>query len=165
MPSKAHDVIVGPSSRELYEADEHQWIEAQVAALADGELSRLDRGNLIEYLTEMTIRDRRELQSRLVVLLHHLLKVRLQPETLARSWVTTIIQQQNEIRLIVQGIPGLGNQLQTIATAAYPTALRLATREAGIDAKCFPPASPWTIEESLAFDPPEPATRVRRGKP
>ena len=147
--------------RALYEADEHAWIADQIAALTAGELDRLDRFHLIEYLTDMTVRDQRELQSRLVVLLHHLLKVRLQPERLSRGWVNTIIEQQSEIRLIIEGIPSLGRQAQTIASAAYPEAIRRAARETGLATGCFPSESPWTVEQALAFDPPEPVRRPR----
>ena len=61
------DVIEQPTDT-LYEADEHAWIERQIAALRDGALDRLDRANLIAYLTDMAARDRRELGSRLIVL-------------------------------------------------------------------------------------------------
>lgn len=151
-----------PSGRELYEHDEHEWIAAQIAALADRALDRLDRANLVEYLTEMTVRDRRELQSRLVVLLHHLLKVQLQPERLTRSWVTTIIERQSEIRSIIDSIPGLGKQAETLAAAAYPDAVRRAARETGLSTARFPTASPWTVAEAVAFDPPEPPSRGKR---
>jgi hypothetical protein len=40
----------------LYNADEHAWIECQIAALRDGDLNRLDRINLIAYLTDMAAR-------------------------------------------------------------------------------------------------------------
>ncbi len=148
--------------RDLYEADEHEWIAAQVAALTDGHLDRLDRVHLIEYLTEMTIRDRRELQSRLTVLLHHLLKVRFQPERLTRSWVLTILEQQREIRSIMGGIPSLGRQADAIAAAAYPDAVRLAARETGRPHAGFPTVSPWTVPEAIAFDPPEPVASGKR---
>jgi hypothetical protein len=117
-----------PPGRELYERDEHEWIAAQVSALADGEFNRLDRANLVEYLTEMTVRDRRELQSRLVVLLHHLLRVQVQPERLTRSWVTTILEQQSEIRSIIDSIPSLGRQPEVLAAAAYSDAAAGRTR-------------------------------------
>jgi hypothetical protein len=148
--------------RELYEQDEHEWVAAQVSALADGALNRLDRANLIEYLTEKTIRDRRELQSRLAVLLHHLLKVRVQPERLTRSWIVTILEQQSEIRSIMGSIPSLGRQAEILAAAAYPDALRRASRETGLPAARFPNASPWTVAEALAFDPPEPPSGGER---
>jgi hypothetical protein len=162
VPKTVQAMAKQPPGPELYERDEHEWIAAQVSALTDGQLNLLDRPNLIEFLTEMTIRDRRELQSRLVVLLHHLLKVRFQPEKLSRSWVTTIIEQQSEIRSIIEGIPSLGRQAETIAAKAYPDAIRRAARETGLPAARFPPASPWTVAAALAFDPPEPAARGKR---
>ena len=146
----------------LYETDEHEWIAAQIGALRSGELDRLDRAHLIEYLTDMTIRDRRELASRLTVLLHQLLKVRMQPDRLTRSWVNTILEQQREIRGIVTGIPSLGRQADAIAAASFPDAVRAAARDTGVPRTEFPAASPWTVAEALAFDPPEPAVRNKR---
>ncbi|MEA2790273.1 MAG: hypothetical protein QOG73_2679 [Acetobacteraceae bacterium] len=162
MPESTEAMAKQPLGHELYELDEHEWIAAQIAALTDGHLDRLDRANLIEFLTEMTIRDRRELQSRLVVLLQHLLKVQYQPEKLTRSWVTTIIEQQSEIRSIIESIPSLGRQADTVAAAAYPDAVRRAARETGLPPARFPSKSPWTVAAALAFDPPEPAARGKR---
>jgi hypothetical protein len=155
------DTVDQPAGRALYEADEHEWIAAQIFALAEGQFSRLDRANLIEYLTETTIRDRRELRSRLTVLLLHLLKILVQPERLTRSWISTIVEQQGEIRSILESIPSLGRQADAIATSAYPDAVRRAAREMGVPASRFPDLSPWTLSEALAFDPPEPAAAGR----
>lgn len=151
-----------PAARALYEADEHAWIAAQISALTLGQFDRLDRANLIEYLTEMTIRDRRELKSRLIVLLHHLLKLEIQPEKLTRSWIGTIIEQQSEIRSIIEGIPSLGRQADAIAASAYPDALRRAVRETGLPVSRFPATLPWTVAQALAVDPPEPAAAKSR---
>jgi hypothetical protein len=151
-----------PPASDLYEVDEHAWIAAQISALTDGQLNLLDRDHLIQYLTEMTIRDRRELRSRLTVLLHHLLKIRLQPERLTRNWIMTILEQQSEIRSIIEGIPSLGRQAEAIATEAYPDAIRRAARETGIARQVFPAVSPWTLQEALAFDPPEPVPGSKR---
>jgi hypothetical protein len=144
--------------RDLYERDEHEWIAAQISALASGQLKRLDRENLIEFLSEMTSRDRRELRSRLTVPLLHLLKVRFQPERLSASWVSTILVQQNEIRSLLENIPSLAGCADPIAATAYRDAARLAARETGLPAAQFLVTTPWTVAEALAFDPPEPAT-------
>ena len=146
--------------RDLYERDEHEWIAAQISALASGQMDRLDRENLIEFLSETTIRDRRELRSRLTVLLLHLLKVRLQPERLSSSWVSTILVQQNEIRSLLEDIPSLAGRAGAIADKAYRDAVRLAARETGLEASRFPATMPWTVTEALAYDPPEPATET-----
>jgi hypothetical protein len=141
----------------LYERDEHEWIAAQISALKSGQTDRLDRENLIEFLSEMTIRDRRELRSRLTVLLLHLLKIRFQPERLSTSWISTILVQQNEIRSLLQDIPSLRRRADAIAEQAYRDASRLATRETGLPASRFPTTMPWSVTEALAYDPPEPA--------
>jgi hypothetical protein len=156
------DEAARSGDRELYEADEHAWIAAQITALTEGRFGRLDRANLIEYLSEMTIRDRRELQSRLTVLFQHLLKLRAQPAGLTRSWVGTILEQQREIRSLVEGILSLGRQAETIAAWAWPDAVRAASRDTGIAASEFPATSAWTVSGALAFDPPQPATKGKR---
>ncbi len=164
MPRATHGPIgtANPPASDLYEVDEHAWIAAQIAALTEGQLNRLDCDHLVQYLTEMTIRDRRELRSRLTVLLHHLLKLRLQPDRLTRSWVMTIIEQQSEVRSIIESIPSLGRQAEAIATEAYPDAVRRAARETGLAHQRFPAVSPWTLHEALIFEPPEPAPRGKR---
>jgi hypothetical protein len=156
-----NDTLHQPGTSDLYEADEHEWIAAQIAALTDGQFDRLDRANLIEFLTEIMIRDRRELRSRLIVLLHHLLAIEVLPERLARGGVTTVLEQQSEIRSIIEGIPSLGRQAEAIAASAYPDAVRRAARETGVPAARFPAVSPWTVDQALAVDPPEPAVRRR----
>ena len=56
----------------LYEADETAWLEAIADLVRRGRLDQLDTGTLVEYLADMARRDRREVYSRLVVLLAHL---------------------------------------------------------------------------------------------
>lgn len=58
----------------LYEADETAWLERTADLVRTGRFDQLDAGTLAEYLTDMAKRDRREVFSRLVVLLSHLLK-------------------------------------------------------------------------------------------
>ncbi len=58
----------------LYERDETAWLEAMSALAASGRYAEMDFRHLSEYLADMARRDRREVFSRLVVLLCHLLK-------------------------------------------------------------------------------------------
>lgn len=138
----------------LYETDEHQWMLEQIKHLQAGEMDRIDRGNLIQYLIEMTIRDRRELGSRFAVLLQHLLKFLVQPERVSRSWVATVLDQQAEISDMLQGTPSLNTYAPTLYANAYPRAVRGASAETGIARAKFPKDCPWTIPEALAFEPP-----------
>ena len=58
----------------LYERDETAWLEAMAVLAARGRYAEMDFRHLSEYLADMAKRDRREVFSRLVVLLSHLLK-------------------------------------------------------------------------------------------
>jgi hypothetical protein len=124
------DIVEQPTDT-LYEADEHAWIERQIATLRDGDLDRLDRVNLIAYLTEMAARDRRELGSRLTVLYANILKSRLQPEKATESWRLTIREQQRAIRRLLKSLPSLSHGANEILRDVYPDAVEMAFDEIG----------------------------------
>lgn len=142
--------------RSLYEQDEHLWIAAQIAAIQERRFNDIDGGNLIQYLTEMTLRDHRELRSRIVILITHLLKITMQPTKMTKSWVSTIMREQDEIATFIQFVPSLKSIAEKMYVDAYPKAVRNASRETGIKEKSFPVTCLWSLEEALAFESPEP---------
>jgi hypothetical protein len=153
-----HDLIAEGVNPDLYEEDELEWIAAQISALQAGRLDLLDRDHLVELLTDMTKREYRELTSRLIVLQMHLLKVREQPDRVSKSWNRTIRTQQREIKLMLKGTPSLRRQAEAFGAEAYPYAVHDASVEIGLPEESFPPTSPWTVAEALAFEPPPPVT-------
>src|SRR5437660_4503117 len=86
----------------LYERDETAWLEAMSALAASGRYAEMDSKHLSEYLADMAKRDRREVFSRLVVLLCHLLKGQHQPERRSGSWRGTIREQRRELRQLLE---------------------------------------------------------------
>jgi len=124
------DVVEHPTDT-LFEADEHAWIEREIAALRDGDLERLDRANLIVYLTDMAARDRRELGSRLIVLYAQVLKLRIQPEKATESRRLTIREHQRAIRRLLKSLPSLKHQADEILREVYPDAVERAFDEMG----------------------------------
>lgn len=160
--SKPGAVPHGDSDPDLYEADEHEWLARQAAAMRRGRLQDIDRDNLAEFLDEMAISQRRELRSRFIVLLQHLLKVRMQPVKVSRSWLSTIVGQQDEIRSIFRDAPSIAQHAERLFEEAYPAAVRKAAAETGIPAARFPADKPWTIEEALAITPEIPAASASR---
>ena len=77
----------------LYERDETAWLETMAEMIAQKQYAALDHRHLSEYLSDMAKRDRREVTSRLVVMLSHLLKWQFQPEGQSTSWRGTIREQ------------------------------------------------------------------------
>lgn len=162
MVNNADAVAATHTARDLYEEDEHAWLARQAAALRSGRLQDIDRDNLAAFLDDMAISQRRELRSRFTVLLHHLLKMRVQPARMSRSWLRTIVHQQNEIRSIFRDAPSIAQYAEQLFGEAYSNAIREAAAETGIPAARLPPTSPWTIEEALDFAPELPERDTRR---
>src|SRR5262245_30887368 len=101
----------------LYEADETAWLEATAALIRAGRLDQIDPATLAEYLTDMVRRDRREVESRLIVLLAHVLKWLHQPDRRSGSWRATLIEQRQEL----EGLVGRG-VLRNHAESVLPDA-------------------------------------------
>jgi hypothetical protein len=148
------DVVEQPTA--LYEADEHAWIERQIASLRDGDLDRLDRANLIAFLTDMAVRDRREVGSRLIILYAQILKSKIQPEKTTESWRRTIREQQRAIRRLLKDLPSLKHRADDILQEVYPDAVEMAFDEMGKLTGADPAA--WTepdldVAGLLSFNP------------
>ncbi|TAN71681.1 MAG: DUF29 domain-containing protein [Methylobacter sp.] len=138
-----------------YEQDFYSWTQEQAALLRAGRLTDLDVENLIEEIETMGRSEKRELESRLTVLLLHLLKWKYQPERRGKSWNLTIKGQRIEYINVLTDNPGLKSQLETIFKGAYKLALVKASSETGIDEDVFPSTCPWTLAEvtNQAFYP------------
>src|SRR5437763_4986142 len=86
----------------LFDYDETAWLELTAALVAQGRFAEIDRGHLSEYLADMARRDRREVYSRLVTLLTHLLKWERQPDRRSGSWKGAIREQRRERRRLLE---------------------------------------------------------------
>jgi hypothetical protein len=133
----------------LYETDETGWLEATAELVRAGRLSEVDTASLAEYLSDMAKRDRREVMSRLTVLLAHLLKYEFQPENRSASWRGTIRSQWRELRQLVDSGTLRNHAIESLAVA-YAEARVDAADETGLPPETFPAACPWTLDEAVA---------------
>lgn len=137
-----------PSLSELYERDETAWLEIMSQLAADGRCAEMDTVHLSEYLADMAKRDRREVASRMVTLLVHLLKWEHQPDRRSTSWRLTILEQRRELRgLLDSGT--LYNHAQDILARTFADARKAAAVETGLPLSSFPTLCPWTIDALL----------------
>jgi len=133
----------------LYERDETAWLEAMSALAASGRHAEMDYQNLSEYLADMAGRDRREVFSRLVVLLTHLLKWEHQPERRSGSWRGTIMEQRRELRQLLDS-GTLRNHAAVVLADAYAAARRQAAAEAELPLDVFPADDARGLDDLLA---------------
>ncbi len=121
----------------LYEQDFGRWIEEQARAIREGRFDALDREHLAEEIESMGGSDRREIVSRLAVIVHHLLKQRVQPELDGRSWRSTLNVQRSYLARILARSPSLRGYLDEAFALAIPQGIRSAEIETGIYADRF----------------------------
>jgi predicted metal-dependent phosphoesterase TrpH len=137
---------------ELYTEDETAWLDAMVDLLHAGGYAELDFANLREYLSDMAKRDRREVESRLVILLAHILKWVHQPDQRSRSWRASIVVQRQELnRLASRGV--LRKHAESVLAEVYQEALERAAVETGLPVTAFPAECGYSVDEVLSFDP------------
>ncbi|MGK7925040.1 MAG: DUF29 domain-containing protein [Spirulina sp.] len=136
----------------LYDRDFQLWLQATVQQLKAGEWNAIDRQNLIEELESMGRSEKRELKSRLIVLLSHLLKWKYQEEKRSKSWLSTIREQRRQIDFLLSDSPSLKPLYLQILTECYNYARKDAAEETGLAIALFPNESPFTSEEILNPD-------------
>ena len=133
----------------LYERDETAWLEAMSALAASGRFSDMDFEHLSKYLADMAGRDRREVFSRLVVLLTHLLKWEHQPKHRSGSWRGTMREQRRELRQLLES-GTLRNHAESVLAEAYAEARRQAADETELSLEVFPLEDHRSLDELLA---------------
>ncbi len=132
-----------------YEDDYVRWADEQAAALAEGRFADLDLVNLADEIGSLSGRDRRELVSRLTVILVHLLKSMYQPQRATRSWKRSEVTQATKISVLVRDSPSLRSRIASSIPDAYKHARRVAAVETGLDIATFPPEPPEAIVVEL----------------
>lgn len=96
--------------------------------------------------------EKRELVSRLEVLLAHLLKGRHQPDRRGKSWRLTIVEQRRRLRRHLRDNPSLRAVLPEALDDAYGDARLAAARKTDLEPDTFPAACPWTVDEIMDDD-------------
>ena len=131
-----------------YEKDLVAWLEDQARRARRGK--GLDLENVAEQLEEVARSDRREIRSRLSILLTHLLKCTAHPEKPSSSWLGTIPDQRDRIADRIEDSPSLRDypaNSRTLLSESTPR--RSAPNAAALPESAFPEGCPCGIEETL----------------
>ena len=132
-----------------YDKDFYGWLLGNAQLLREKKWAEIDAEHIAEELESMGKSERRELVSRLTVLLAHLLKWRLRPAKWSRSWRNTILTQRIDIDELLEDSPSLRSEIGLKIEAAYEKAKLRAEDETGIDQGQFPDTCPFSVDDVL----------------
>jgi Domain of unknown function DUF29 len=137
------------TNQNLYDRDFYAWSREQAELLRSGRVAEADLANIAEEIESMGKTEKRELMSRLTVLLLHLAKWPFQPGMQSRSWRLSIEGQRLDIADWLEDNPSLRPQVAQAIDQTWRRAVIDAQRETGLDAAAFPTACPWSAEQVL----------------
>jgi len=137
---------------QMYETDFYGWTQNQATTLRAKNFAALDLDNLIEEIESMGRSEKRELESRLELLLMHLLKWQYQSNFRSKSWQLTIKEQRKRVAKHLKDNPSLKGFLAEMYREVYDYAVLEAAKETGMDETVFPQQCPWTFEQAMDAD-------------
>lgn len=138
----------------LYDRDFYEWTVRNAELLRRGCIHEADFENLAEEIEDLGRRDKREVMSRMAVLLMHLLKWSMQPqkrytESGSSSWLMTINGQRYELMEIFEQSPSLQRRAEEGLPKAYRRAVKDASAATGIPVRQFPEECPFRFDQVL----------------
>jgi hypothetical protein len=132
-----------------YDGDFFAWTQETARAIEEGRFDEIDRTALAEEVESLGKRDRREAESRLGIIVLHLLKLKYQPERETRSWWESIDEQRDRLALVLRDSPSLRANVAELLAESYPAARRKAARQTGLALDTFPETCEWTVAAVL----------------
>lgn len=133
----------------LYDTDFYSWTQRTAALLRARRFDEIDVEPAADEIEAMGKRDLKELNSRVQVLVSHLLKWQRHPDRLSPSWQSTIVSQRLEIDALLRQSPTLRPKLTSELVHNYAGAVKRAVPETGLRKEDFPVDCPFTVEQIL----------------
>jgi len=134
-----------------YATDFAAWAEHQAVMVRHGIWEEIDQEHLAEELEALSRSEHDALESRLEVLITHLLKWRFDTASQEprRLWRLTIREQRRRIVRLLHRSPSLRPMLPDVLAESYPHARLMAIDETGLPESDFPVSCSWTLSEVL----------------
>ncbi len=131
----------------LYDRDFVAWTMETGQLIRAGKFEQVDWIAVAEEIESLGRSDRRELKSRLEVLLQHLLKWQYQPSHQSKSWLRTIREQRHRLEDLLTDSPGLRSNLEEILPLVFDRSRKAASEETNLPLNNFPETCPYTFQQ------------------
>jgi hypothetical protein len=142
---------------DLYERDFYAWAMREPACCTG---SRRASGATMHWMRRISLRgieslgrrERREISSRLSVLLTHMLKWQHQPDARSGSLRATTREQRDELEAVLEDSPSRRSIVPERIASAFRRASRKAEDETGLQRSAFPADCTYTPQQVLDPD-------------
>lgn len=134
-----------------YDEDFARWSAEQSELIRQRRFDEVDLENVADEIESLGRSDKREIESRMKVLLVHLLKLKFQPGQGKPGWTSTITEQRRRIRKVIEESPSLTAYPMSVLGEEYEYARGDAAEETGIAVATFPETCPFSIEQVLGL--------------
>ena len=134
--------------QQLYETDDHLWLEETIKLLKANRVDELDVKNLIEELESLSRKDKNKAESLLEQIIRHLLLLQYwleEYEHNAAHWEAEIDSFRTQLRRHLT--TNLSRHLEDEFNNIYQDALRYITKKTRL--KTLPKTCPYTLEQLL----------------
>ena len=136
------------AKKSLYESDYLLWTQEIVAKLKARDFCNIDFENLIEEIEDLGRSQRKELESRLAILLAHLLKrMHVNMPECFNGWQNTIAEQRLQIEVLLNNYPSLKSHWDSHFSDAWLLALKHTRKEYQAKGFIFPDV--WNVGSDI----------------
>lgn len=139
-------------NKSLYDRDFYIWIQTTIEQLKRKQFSNLDLENLIEELADMGRSHKHKIESLLIRILEHLLKLEYwtaERERNANHWKGEIRTFRRQINRELKDSPSLKPYLREIFEECYTEARKEASDRSGLPIETFPATAIASLEQTL----------------
>lgn len=143
------------NNKTLYDQDFYLWIQTTIQHLQERNLEQLDIENLIEEIDSMGRSEKKELKTRLVVLIEHLLKLQYwieEKDDNARGWRNTVVEQRRQITYTLADSPSLKAILNDVFLPCYQDAKKDTINKYQLPSNLFPEEPPFSLAQVINAD-------------
>ncbi|OBQ36425.1 MAG: hypothetical protein AN487_13010 [Anabaena sp. CRKS33] len=140
---------------QVHDLDFYQWVQTTIDNIQRGAIETIDWDYLVEELRDLGNEQKNQLESRLLVLYEHLLKLTYwwqERDYNQRGWRATILEQRKQLKRLLNRSPSLKPYFQEVAQEIYDDACQITSVKTGLNANLFPPSPIANIEQVLNED-------------
>jgi hypothetical protein len=143
------------NNKSLYDTDYNLWVLETVKKLKDRNYDSIDWENLIEEVLDLSKRDKKKVQSLLIKLFEHLLKLKCWQSEYQYNkahWEAEILNLRQLINIELEDSPSLKPYLQSIFKDCYHKGKAIASKRLQLPLNSFPDNPIGNLEQILDED-------------